>query len=397
MPRPDIYHEYEDFSDYYSPNPTPEEIAREIAEADEDLLVEIKKAKYARPAEARTEYTPEELLAGSKLLSRVTGIDDVKVVPDVIIPGLLMGMGRTMIYAEPGSGKSAFSYRLADAVAHGDPFLGHKTVPRPVLYLDRENPTLVLQEWKGWLKIRDRCKADPNSNLLVFGLHGEYEPPALNVKEVIDWALIQNPKPLIIVDTFIRFQEGDEEENNGHHIKKFWERTERLYKMGCAILILHHTPKGRSDIFRGHTDIMGKLDLAFHLHGRHTGPKLTGMKLVRSKDRLGQAAFAQPTEILISSEGEFTLKPEDEKKKKPKPAPYDQGAKLQPYEPGTETALHLEELYKLLEANPGMTKSTFERLAVARGIPQAFARTFSCDEEIVNIEVEGRKHYISLK
>lgn len=371
---------YEEYWGEYEalPDLTPDEVAERMAEATEEDLVEIKASKRQRPVQTRTEYTPEELEAGQRLDSFVTGIDDVKVVPDIIIPGLLMGMGRTMIYAEPGSGKSAFSYRLADAVAHGDPFLGFKTIPRPVLYLDRENPTLVLQSWKKWLNIRERSKADPTSNLRVFGLHSEYEPPALNIKEVYDWALVQNPKPLIILDTFIRFQEGDEEENNGHDVKKFWERTERLYKLGCAILILHHTPKGRSDIFRGHTDIMGKLDLAFYLKGKKERGLLTGMKLGRTKNRLGQAEFEGDTHIKVEN-GKFSILPRKG-------------------DTTTEAGIYLEELIKLLDANTGITKGNFETLAMGRGIPQTTVRTFINDDEMVEIEVgEHNRHYLSLK
>ena len=173
---------------------------------------------------------------------------------------------------------------------------------------------------------------------------------------------------------FVRFQEGDEEENNGHHVKKFWERTEALYRMGCAILILHHTPKGKPNVFRGHTDILGKLDLAFYLKGRHNINKLTGLKLVRTKDRLGQADFAEGTEILISAEGQFTLKPKKE-----------------------ESTQYEKELQNLLRANPRIAKASFERLAMAKGIPQTYIRAFVVDEQLIATEVEGVRHFISLK
>ncbi len=62
---------------------------------------------------------------------------------DWIHRGMLMEGMSTILVAREGVGKSLFAVNLANAVANGGVFLGQKHKPRPVLYLDMENPLAV--------------------------------------------------------------------------------------------------------------------------------------------------------------------------------------------------------------------------------------------------------------
>jgi AAA domain len=213
--------------------------------------------------------TQDEINKSADFYRYIVGINDAPDTPDkVILPGLLMEGGITLLVSQTGSGKSIFTYKLSNAIAHGQEFLGHKLELRPVLYLDRENKIQTLKNFKQWLGLDEYSHANPKSQLLVSGLHSPGVPLPSN-EHVIAWAKTQDPKPVIILDTLTRFMEDDEDENLVTDVRRFWTRTTALTDLGCAVLVMHHAGKGENTkTYRGSTDITAKVDFHFVLKNK---------------------------------------------------------------------------------------------------------------------------------
>src|SRR5262249_53377115 len=63
-----------------------------------------------------------------------------------VVDGMFPAGGLVLWAGESGSYKTWLSLFLAKAIYEGSPFLGRRTVQRPVLYLDRENPLGIIKE-----------------------------------------------------------------------------------------------------------------------------------------------------------------------------------------------------------------------------------------------------------
>jgi RecA-family ATPase len=116
--------------------------------------------------------------------------------------GLIPRGAVTLIAGEFGTYKSWLALALLRAVQSGGQFLGRACQPVPILYLDRENPLVVVRErvailgiesldcsriWGGWLP-------DP--------------PPVIGDARSLEIA--RERQPLIIFDSLIRFHPADE-------------------------------------------------------------------------------------------------------------------------------------------------------------------------------------------
>ena len=108
-----------------------------------------------------------------------------------------------MISGDSGCGKTTLVLKLALALATGSSFLHSVPAePRKVLYIDKENTVRVIHERFM------RLKAQRTQNFIHFGGHLDTEPTLEGLEE---WVKRTDPKPLIVVDSMIRFLEDGSE------------------------------------------------------------------------------------------------------------------------------------------------------------------------------------------
>lgn len=157
-----------------------------------------------------------------------------------------------LFFAPGGAGKTWLSLQIGRAIAPGVPFGDLKTVRTPVYYVDYENPLSVL---------RDRVmKIGSADDLYVWHLVCATPPPRLDGD---DWTLYKSlPPGLLIFDTLRAANTGDE--NSSKDMAVVMGRLKELREAGFTIILLHHTPKGADNTFKGSTAI---LDLADHVIG----------------------------------------------------------------------------------------------------------------------------------
>ena len=102
--------------------------------------------------------------------------EDTSTKKDIIIQGLMRSKGVYLLVSKPKVGKSMFALQLSYCITNGLPFLGHKVIQSPVLYISTESDfgqlqgrykTLELVPKKNSLYVIDR---DRKSNISLFDI-----------------------------------------------------------------------------------------------------------------------------------------------------------------------------------------------------------------------------------
>lgn len=120
------------------------------------------------------------------------------------VDGLVARGSFTAITGESGSGKSTLAAALGHALSRGYPFMGLKTVQRPVLTLDGENPLMAIVDR------HNRLRIETGDHFRIWGSWTGDDPPSAGGAVIMEWVARIEPKPLIIVDSLSAFHPGDE-------------------------------------------------------------------------------------------------------------------------------------------------------------------------------------------
>lgn len=215
--------------------------------------------------------------------------------------------GTTFIGGLPGEGKTLFALSIAKALTTTDPFLGKFFVEEqvPVIYLIPESSSRAFRARCEKFRIPD----DPN----LFVCRTVSEGATLPLDDESLFQAVRELKPVVILDTFIRFSESDDE-NDAAQNKKIVSDIIRLRQAGAAAVIgLHHAKKdirqkGMSleSVLRGTGDIAASCDAAYGLlrdqmlYNNGKGPNEIEVSCVKPRD------FEPPAPFRIAA----TRKPE---------------------------------------------------------------------------------------
>lgn len=210
-----------------------------------------------------------------KKFSDIPRISTLQALPrEWLIEGVVPQASLTLLTAPPAGFKTWFALSLAGAVSKGADFLERKTIRAPVLYVDYENPESLIHER------RDVLKLDGEIRLWGHWLHDP--PPQIGDKRLLKIA--RRVRPLIILDSFVRAHSADE--NNANQMASVIAELRRLADAGATVILLHHKAKSPKSQYRGSTDILAGVDIAFEL--RKKGPNNRHMVLECFKHRLAE-------------------------------------------------------------------------------------------------------------
>jgi hypothetical protein len=176
-------------------------------------------ARGARISWRNKFHTPDELAEGQ---------------PDFLIDGILP-MGVTFIGALSGAGKTFFALSMCRALTTGQKFLGNFSVPERTdcLYLV---PEMSAQAFKKRLRrfgINDRFRCQTIS---------DGEP--LNLDDPLLAHAIRELKPVVFLDTAIRFAGVADENSSAENAMGLGRAIFRLLHLGArAVVCLHHRAK----------------------------------------------------------------------------------------------------------------------------------------------------------
>ncbi len=167
---------------------------------------------------------------------------DTSTKKDIIIEGLMRSKGVYLLVSKPKVGKSMLALQLSYCLTNGLPFLGHKVIPSPVLYISTESDfgqlqdrykTLGLTPKKDSLFILDR-DGKPNISIL------DHE------EEIADFSGDKAKNKLVIIDML-----KDMDLGISYDINDFQDVAQKLMpklrelceKYNLTILFTHHLNK----------------------------------------------------------------------------------------------------------------------------------------------------------
>ncbi len=190
-----------------------------------------------------------------------------------VVDSLIPEGAITLLSAPPSHFKTWCALDIARCVSEGIPFLGRSTKQHKVYYIDRENPRNVLRRYFMKLGLSDTTPME------VWPLWIDEEPP------VFPYDLYQKyakERPLIVFDSLIRFYPKGTDENQSTHISPVMNFLKSLTKVGATVIILHHAGKAEGSNYRGSSDILGGVDIAYTMKKSEGGSSLT-LKCIKSR------------------------------------------------------------------------------------------------------------------
>src|ERR1051326_4434262 len=229
---------------------------------------------------------PRIILTGDTIdpVVKIRSIADLKPIWDIdasiewLIQDVIPRGSVTLISAESGTGKTWLAYAIAGAVACGNDFAGLKvSVAIPVLYVDGENPVVVVQRDLHDLGI------GRTDHLHIWGGWSDSPPPGPNDECIQQFA--RETKGLIIFDSLVQFHTGDEQSST--ETRRFMNYFRELANLGATVIVLHHTGKsGTSKVYRGSSDIQASVDTAYVVTGHPRNGKLHRLNVNHFKSRI---------------------------------------------------------------------------------------------------------------
>jgi KaiC/GvpD/RAD55 family RecA-like ATPase len=197
------------------------------------------------------------------------------------------------------------------------------------------------------------------------------EAPQPDDPIITDWvkrmAAATGKPPLVIVDSLIGFFTEAEDENSAVDMRRLFNRCRALTRLGVTVIVIHHT--NRSGEARGSSDFKPASDQAFLVsnHDSGGGRLLDLITLECHKSRYGLSG-----RIRYRYASGKMLRIEERE-----PANY-----------------VVDQLLKLLKANPGILTGKFEELALEHGVKRKEVREFLKNgkrNSTIREEPEGRK------
>jgi hypothetical protein len=169
-----------------------------------------------------------------KHFRRLSELDEGPV--QMLIENILIAEGATMLGSLSGVGKTWLGLAMAKALTTGKPFLGHFKVPTivPVVYLVPEMGSRAIRKRAVGMGLPDSEK------FLVRTL----KEGVMQLKSPYLEGMIREVKPVLFLDTAIRFIGNADENSSTESSAGLVAMTFELLRLGAlGVVLLHHAPK----------------------------------------------------------------------------------------------------------------------------------------------------------
>ena len=171
---------------------------------------------------------------------------DKSIKKDIIVDGLMKSRGVYLLVSQPKVGKSMLALQLSYCLTNGIPFLGHKVIPSPVLYITTESDVYQVNERMEFMGLKPKEKSlylidrGNNSNVNLFDI--EYKLFEFSSKE---------QTRLVVIDMMKDFDVGI-----SYDINDFQDIAQKLMpklrsiadKYNFTILLTHHLNKRKETL-----------------------------------------------------------------------------------------------------------------------------------------------------
>lgn len=230
--------------------------------------------------------------------------------PDWLVHEAVVSDGLTIIYGEPGAGKSFIALDMALRIALGWDWHGVRTKQVGVLYIAGEGVRGIGKRVDGWA-LNYGAEID-NAPLVVMPIAAQLLEPGERaklirtideVKRRLDFEI-----GLIVVDTVSRSIAGSDE-NGQETMSAFVKGCDEIKAhTGGAMIGIHHSGKDKDRGMRGSTVLLGACDAAIRLS---KSDKMVTMDFEKQKDAEEQRPIYFNLEKYVWNRGTYD-EPEDE-------------------------------------------------------------------------------------
>lgn len=219
---------------------------------------------------------------------RLIGASELKSRPPLAwaIKGVLPESGLASIYGPSGSGKSFLALDMAEAIASGSRWFGHRAYQRPVVYIALEGEAGYKNRLEAWEMANG---SSPQ------GISFVMEPFKItNPTDVDDMTATVPARSIIIIDTLNRAA-PTADENSSKDMGEIIDGAKRLqFATDSLVILVHHTGKDRSKGLRGHSSLHAALDAAIEVI--HEPPN-RAFSVTKAKD----GSMGQPFPFILES------------------------------------------------------------------------------------------------
>jgi len=210
-------------------------------------------------------------------------ISKLEIKVDWIVKNLIPKESITMLHSIGGVGKSYLMYRIAQAVANGEPFFGLEVMQMPVFYIDFENPLPEIVE--------RMKKMGGSENLKIWHLGHDPMPIRFDSDE---WQIYKTfPPGLFIVDSLRSSHLL--EENSSKDASFIMARHKEIRALGNTIILIHHENKIGG--YRGST---AWFDLSDHIL------KFSRVRKIGSDEDVDEDDFDLPIRLGLGGKSRFS-------------------------------------------------------------------------------------------
>jgi hypothetical protein len=203
--------------------------------------------------------------------------------PTWLVDELIVDDGLSVIYGDPGAGKSFMALDLALRLAHGMDWHGRATTPVGVLYIAGEGARGLARRIKGWRAKHGMEGVDAPFLLLPVAVELLDESQRAKLLRTIDAAIERAGFRigLVTVDTVSRSL-GGADENGQEAMGGFVKACDAIRRhAGGSLLGVHHSGKDKDRGMRGSTVLLGACDAVIRLTKSET---MVTLKVEKQKD-----------------------------------------------------------------------------------------------------------------
>lgn len=194
-----------------------------------------------------------------------------------IIEGILPEGNVVALFAPPATYKSWIALDIAVAISMGKSFLGRLTTQTKVIYIDLENSKRTLHT-----RLTKLTRDGEPKNMELWTQFHDPKPPTLPNDIYIEIA--ERFKPVIIIfDSLIRFFPRGADENSAKDMAPVMGFLRELTAHGATVLVLHHKGKSDHSDFRGSSDLLAGLDIAYTITKDPISNRLS-LKCIKNRD-----------------------------------------------------------------------------------------------------------------
>lgn len=263
------------------PGFTVDQTRREMAKALDGARV---KWALPEPDDAPVE-AEERLREAADAIFDLLDIDELESMPPPtwLIHELIAEEGLTVIYGDPGAGKSFVALDMALRVSHAMDWHGTEARATGVLYIAGEGVRGMGKRIKGWKRQHDMQGVDAPFLLLPVAVQLLDTKERTKLIRTIDAAVERAGFAigLVVIDTVSRAMAGAEE-NSQDAMSNFVAACDEIRRhAGGALLAVHHSGKDKEKGMRGSTVLLGGCDASIRLT---KSDKIVTLKTEKQKD-----------------------------------------------------------------------------------------------------------------